>query len=63
MNWPLSFLTFVIMLVSVSMGRIALGASLGRAAGAVGRRELVPRIGAATIGIFALVLLIGPRLD
>jgi threonine/homoserine/homoserine lactone efflux protein len=59
--WPY-MLGFLALLVSVALGWIALGAALGRAAGAVGRAGLVPRIGAAVVGGFAVVLVVGPLL-
>lgn len=61
-DWPLYFLAFLLMLLGVSLCWIALGAGLGRAAAAAGQSSLVSRLFAATIGIFAIVLLIGPLL-
>lgn len=59
--WPW-LLAFLVMLAGVALGWIALGSVLGRAAGEAGRAGLVPRIGAAAVGAFALVLVIGPLL-
>lgn len=59
--WPY-LLGFLGLLAGVAMGWIALGAALGRAAGAVGRAGLVPRLGAAAVGGFAVVLVVGPLL-
>jgi threonine/homoserine/homoserine lactone efflux protein len=57
--WPY-LLGFVGLLAGVALSWIALGAALGRAAGAVGRAGLVPRLGAAVVGAFAVVLVVGP---
>ena len=59
--WPW-LLGFLGMLVGVALGWIALGSALGRVAGAAGRAGLVPKVGAAAVGAFALVLVIGPLL-
>ena len=59
--WPW-MAAFLGLLAAVALAWIALGTLLGRAAGAVGRARLVPRIGAAAIGAFALVLVVGPLL-
>ena len=59
--WPY-LLGFLILLVGVALCWIAVGAALGRAAGAVGRAGLVPRVGAAAIGGFALLLVVAPLL-
>jgi threonine/homoserine/homoserine lactone efflux protein len=61
-NWWSYLLCFLVLLVTVAVGWIALGATLARAAVAVGHAHLVPRVGAAAIGIFAMVLLVGPLL-
>ncbi|MCR0984385.1 LysE family translocator [Roseomonas populi] len=61
-GWPAYFLAFLVMLVSVAVGWIGIGAALGHAAGAAGRRGLVPRLGAAVVGAFAVVLVVGPLL-
>ncbi|HEY8614522.1 MAG TPA: LysE family transporter [Roseomonas sp.] len=59
--WPY-LAGFLGLLTGVALGWIALGAALGRAAGTIGRARLVPRIGAAAVGAFALVLVLGPLL-
>ena len=59
--WPY-LLGFVGLLVSVALCWIAVGAALGRAAGAVGRAGLVPRVGAAAVGGFAVLIVVGPLL-
>jgi threonine/homoserine/homoserine lactone efflux protein len=61
-NWWLYLLCFLVLLVTVALGWIALGATLARAAGAVGNARPVTRFSAAVIGIFAMVLLVGPLL-
>jgi threonine/homoserine/homoserine lactone efflux protein len=61
-NWWLYLLGFLVLLITVALGWIALGASLARAAGSVGHARLVTRFSAAAIGIFAMVLLVGPLL-
>ena len=59
--WPW-LLGFLGLLVMVAVSWIGLGVLLGRAAGAVGRARLVPRIGAAAVGCFAVLLVMGPLL-
>ncbi|MBB5692798.1 LysE family transporter [Muricoccus pecuniae] len=59
--WPYT-LGFLGLLAGVALAWIALGAVLGRAAGAVGRAGLVPRVGAAAVGAFAILLVAGPLL-
>jgi threonine/homoserine/homoserine lactone efflux protein len=49
-NWWLYLVGFLVLLVTVGLGWIALGVMLARAAGAVGHARLVPRLGAAVIG-------------
>jgi threonine/homoserine/homoserine lactone efflux protein len=61
-NWWLYLLCFLVLLVTMALGWIALGTILARAARAVGQARLVPRLSAAAIGIFAMVLLVGPLL-
>lgn len=51
---------FLAMLAAVAACWIALGAVLERAAGRTGLGGMVPRVGAAAVGCFALLLLIGP---
>lgn len=59
--WPY-LLGFLGLLIGVALSWIALGAALGRAAVATGQPGLVPRIGAAVVGVFAVVLVAGPLL-
>ena len=59
--WPY-LLGFLGLLAGVALGWIAIGAALGRAASAVGQAGLVPRVGAAAVGAFAVVLVVGPLL-
>ena len=59
--WPY-LLGFLGLLAGVALGWIAIGAALGRAASAVGQAGLVPRLGAAAVGAFAVVLVVGPLL-
>jgi threonine/homoserine/homoserine lactone efflux protein len=58
----LYLLGFVAMLAAVALCWIGAGAALGRAAASTGRAGAVPRIGAAAVGAFALVLVSGPLL-
>ena len=48
---------FVVLMAGVSVGWLSVGATMGRVAVAFGRTQLVPRMGAAVIGGFALLLL------
>jgi threonine/homoserine/homoserine lactone efflux protein len=57
--WPY-LLGFLMLLAGVAACWIAFGALLGRAAGQRGWQGLVPRIGAAAVGSFALMLIAGP---
>jgi threonine/homoserine/homoserine lactone efflux protein len=59
--WPY-LLGFLGLLAGVALSWIAIGAALGRAASAVGQAGLVPRVGAAAVGAFAVVLVVGPLL-
>jgi threonine/homoserine/homoserine lactone efflux protein len=61
-GWWAYLAVFLGLLVLVALCWIGLGAALGRAAGAAGRAGLVPRIGAAAVGAFAVVLVVGPLL-
>jgi threonine/homoserine/homoserine lactone efflux protein len=61
-TWWLYLLGFLVLLVTVSLGWIALGATLARAAGAVGRGRLVPRLGAAAVGVIAMMLMVSSLL-
>jgi threonine/homoserine/homoserine lactone efflux protein len=62
-NWWLYLLCFLLLLVTVAMGWIALGATLARAACATGGHgRLALRLSAAGIGIFAVALLMVPLL-
>ena len=58
----LYLLGFVGMLIAVALCWIAAGAALGRAAAGTGRTGVVPRVGAAAVAAFALVLVSGPLL-
>lgn len=58
----LYLLGFTAMLVAVALCWIGAGAALGRAAAGAGRTALVPRVGAAAVALFALVLVAGPLL-
>jgi threonine/homoserine/homoserine lactone efflux protein len=59
--WPY-LLGFVLLLVSVATGWIALGALLGRTAAERGRDHVVPRVGAAAVGTFGTLLVVMPLL-
>lgn len=59
--WPY-MLGFLLLLASVATAWIAAGAMLGGAAGQRGWGRVVPRVGAAAIGGFAVLLLVGPLL-
>lgn len=59
--WPW-MLGFLGLLSGVALGWILLGSLLGRAAGAAGRAGLVPKLGAAAVGAFAVLLVVGPLL-
>jgi threonine/homoserine/homoserine lactone efflux protein len=56
--WPYLF-SFVLLCVAASMSWITVGAILGRIAGGRGWAEMVPRVGAAAVGAFAIVLITG----
>ncbi len=60
--WPAYFLGFLLLLVTVATAWIAAGAILGGAAGRRGWGGAVPRVGAAAVGSFALLLLASPLL-
>ena len=53
-------LGFLLLLVSVAAAWIAAGAMLGGAAGRRGWSGAVPRVGAAAVGSFAVLLLVAP---
>ncbi len=55
-------LGFLLLLVSVGMGWITAGAMLGGVASSRGWGALVPRVGAAAVGTFAVLLLMAPLL-
>ena len=59
--WPY-VLAFLILLVMVSVGWLLLGAGIGRMAEAGGRGQMLPRIGAAAIGMFAALIVVSPML-
>jgi threonine/homoserine/homoserine lactone efflux protein len=60
--WPPYMLGFLLLLVSVAAAWIAAGAMLGGAAGRRGWGGAVPRIGAAAVGTFGVLLLVTPLL-
>lgn len=60
--WPAYMLGFLLLLAAVATGWIATGALLGGAAGRRGWGGAVPRVGAAAVGCFALLLLVSPLL-
>lgn len=60
--WPTYLLGFLLLLVSVAAAWIAGGAMLGGAAGRRGWSGAVPRVGAAAVGTFAVLLLVAPLL-
>jgi threonine/homoserine/homoserine lactone efflux protein len=60
--WPPYMLGFLLLLVLVAAAWIAAGAMLGGAAGRSGWSEAVPRVGAAAVGSFAVLLLVAPLL-
>ncbi|MBV1800428.1 LysE family translocator [Siccirubricoccus sp. G192] len=60
--WPPYMLGFLLLLVSVGAAWIAAGAMLGGAAGRRGWGGAVPRVGAAAVGSFAVLLLVAPFL-
>lgn len=51
-------LGFVAILALLSIGWIALGAALGKAAAGAGRTHLVSRVGAGVLGVFGTLLMI-----
>ena len=55
-------LGFLALLASVAAAWIAAGAMLGGAAGRRGWGGAVPRVGAAAVGSFAVLLLVAPLL-
>lgn len=61
--WPAYLLGFLALLVVVAVAWISIGAALGHAAAAAGRSGLVPRIGAAAVAAFALILVGEPLLQ
>lgn len=60
--WPSYMLGFLFLLASVAAAWIAAGAMLGGAAVRRGWDAAVPRIGAAAVGGFAVLLLVAPLL-
>jgi hypothetical protein len=48
------------MTAAVATAWILAGATMGGVAAAIGRSHVVPRVGAAFVGIFAAVLMISP---
>lgn len=61
-NAPLYLAAFAMLCASVALGWIGVGALLGRAAQAKGRGALVPRLGAAIVSAFAVLLVSAPLL-
>jgi len=61
-SWPGYLAAFAGLTASVALGWIGVGALMGRAAEAAGRTGLVPRLGAAAVSAFAVVLLTAPLL-
>jgi threonine/homoserine/homoserine lactone efflux protein len=59
--WPY-LACFLVLLLAMGAGWIAVGATLGRAAAAMGQAQMVPRIGAAVIAAFGTLLMVGPLL-
>jgi threonine/homoserine/homoserine lactone efflux protein len=53
---------FLLLLVAISLAWVSLGAVLGGIAGSRGRAGLVPRFGAAAVGLFAALILALPFL-
>ena len=60
--WPPYMLGFLLLLASVAAAWITAGAMLGGAAGRRGWGGAVPRVGAAAVGGFAVLLLVAPLL-
>jgi threonine/homoserine/homoserine lactone efflux protein len=60
--WPPYMLGFLVLLAGVATAWIAAGAMLGGAAGRRGWGGAVPRVGAAAVGTFAVLLLAAPLL-
>src|SRR5262249_4194881 len=59
--WPY-LLAFLVLVVSMSLCWITVGVLLGRAAGRQGSARAMPRVGAAAIGTFAVLLVLLPLL-
>ncbi len=55
-------LGFLAVLAVVGVGWLLVGAGMGRMAIAGGRAQVVPRVGAAAIGMFAIVIVVSPLL-
>lgn len=60
--WPPYLLGFLVLLIAVATAWISTGALLGAAAGRRGWGRAVPRVGAAAVGGFAVVMLLVPLL-
>ena len=60
--WPPYLLGFLVLLIAVATAWITAGALLGAAAGRRGWGRAVPRVGAAAVGGFAVVMLLVPLL-
>lgn len=61
-TWPVYLAAFAGLTATVALGWIGIGALIGRASGAAGRPGLVPRLGAAVVSAFAVMLLTAPLL-
>ena len=61
--WPwLYLLSFLGLTATVASAWICLGAAMGRVAAATGQSRIVPRVGAAAVGMSAVLLLVSPLL-
>jgi threonine/homoserine/homoserine lactone efflux protein len=60
--WPAYMAAFAGLVAGVALGWISVGVAMGRAAQAAGRASLVPRLGAAAVSAFAVMLLGTPFL-
>jgi threonine/homoserine/homoserine lactone efflux protein len=55
-------LGFVVILAMVGIGWLLVGAGMGRMARDGGRAHMVPRVGAAAVGVFATMIVVLPFL-
>jgi len=58
----LYLLGFLLLLVPVGVGWITVGALVGRIGSSRGRARIASRVGAAAVGTFAIMLIVGPLL-